>query len=140
MSEVKRGLAGENKEDARLYGWRNRRRRCQLRLRVTQCRHFLVEIRARLIQELAHGFLLIVGVGPGPNLEGAGLKAQRNLCKYAVTQIDAMCLVLGRCKQELAELEQRGIEIERPWLRKSPTLGEFPLQFDRQPLHVGRSE
>src|SRR5262245_3546639 len=55
----------------------------------------LVQV-AQLFEERADGGFAVVGVGPGPGLEGPCLEAQRDLGEDAVAQVDAMGLILGR--------------------------------------------
>src|SRR4051794_9658736 len=97
----------------------------------------LLVVVARRAEPGADVRLAVVGVGPRPWLERAGLEAQRHLGEDAVAQVDAMSLILCRRQQELAQDEDTGIEIQRPFLGKRAGRRKGLFEAIRVQLHVG---
>jgi hypothetical protein len=91
---------------------------------------------SRLLEKLMITRLTVIGVGPGPRLEGAVVKTKGHFGVNAVPQIDSMCLVLGGREEKFAQLEKPGIDIERPGFRKEVLIGQLFLQRIGEVLYV----
>ena len=98
----------------------------------------VVIVGAGLLQEGEDGRLAVVGVGPRPRLEAAGLIAERNLGENAVAQVNAVGLVLGGGQQELAQREIPRIDVHRPRLGIRPGLHQLAFQGVGVPLDFGQ--